>query len=57
MFLPIITANEVLTLREQNHVAYIYPRKHEVHVDGHKRYQITSGSMDMVKHYNNGKLN
>lgn len=52
-----ITAQEILTLREQGHVAYVYPRLGKVEVDGYQVYTITQASMDTLKHWNNGKVN
>ena len=57
MIRGIITAREILTLREGQHVAYVYPRLKKVKVDGYKIYTITAASMDELKRWNNGKLN
>lgn len=52
-----ITAAEIIFMRRHNHVAYVYPRKHEVRVDGHKRYRITDRELAALKQANNGFVN
>ena len=52
-----ITASEVIYLGRHNHVAYVYPKKHEVHVDGYKRYAITENELATLRQANNGLVN
>lgn len=52
-----ITAAEIIFMRRHNRVAYVYPRKHEVRVDGHKRYRITDRELAALKQANNGFVN
>jgi len=53
----IITAQEIITIREQGRVVWVEPRNLVVRVDGFKRYRITKASIDTLRHWNNGKVN
>jgi len=53
----IITAQQIITIREQGRVVWVEPRNLVVRVDGFKRYRITKASIDTLRHWNNGKVN
>ena len=43
-----ITANRVKELRDANHVAFIYPRKQVVVVDGSKYFSISKNEISKL---------
>lgn len=55
--MPVITSSQIMEMREQGRVVFIYARKLQAVVDGFKRYQITAATLDMVKRFNNGNIN
>jgi len=55
--MKLITAAEIIYMRRHNRVVYVYPRKHEVSVDGFKGYRITANELAALKQANNGFVN
>ena len=52
-----ITAQEILTLRDNHHPVFVHSRSKRVSVDGFKIYYITAASLAVLRHWNNGKVN
>ena len=46
-----LTAEQLINLDAKNHVVAIYPRKHQVCIDGFKYYKVNSGTLSKYKYY------
>lgn len=52
-----ITAQEIISLRQSGHVAFVATGSKRVRVDGFKQYYIVPAQIRLLKELNNGKVN
>ena len=46
-----ITAKQIIDIEKSGRFVHVYPRKHDVLIDGFKYYKINQGTLNKYKYY------